>query len=235
MLVNEQIPLFDHGYTRLIEVYGDELTIINAARASFQKEHAVWLDSDSRLLDFLLREKHMTPFRHVFGHFEIRAPLEVARQLWKYVVGSDHTMETAWSESSRRYVTEQPQFYIPVPEAWRSIPDNKKQGSGDPVSVDIGEEATKRLIKTVVQALENYEWALNRGIAPEMARLFFPAYGLFVTWRWTASLQALLHLFDERLADNAQVETRTYVTALYQLIKPHFPHVFSRYHREEES
>lgn len=221
--------VLDHGYVRLVEVYGDELTIVNAARASFHKEHTQFEAADARLLAFLVREGHWTPFRHVFGQFEIHAPLMVARQLWKYVVGSDHTMETAWSEGSRRYVTEDPVLYHPT--VWRYAPTHRKQGSGDPVDPATNAQLTQALNEVYTTALLAYQQALDAGVAPEQARLFLPAYALYVTWRWTASLQALYHVFEERLQEDAQEETRVVVQAIRDLITPYFPHVLGGDHQ----
>jgi len=100
---------------------GSDLSVVNAARASFGKEVTELGTKDARLIDFLARENHMSPFRHAFITFEFKAPLMVARQHWKYVVGSDHTMDS-WNESSRRYVTMEPEFYYPSAEEWRLAP-----------------------------------------------------------------------------------------------------------------
>jgi thymidylate synthase (FAD) len=97
---NKTIDVLDKGYVRLVDKMGSDLSVVNAARASFAKESHELSKSDARLIDFLARENHMSPFRHAFVTLEFKAPLMVARQHWKYVVGSDHTMDS-WNESSR--------------------------------------------------------------------------------------------------------------------------------------
>jgi len=152
----------------------------------------------------------------------------VARQHFKYVVGSAIQEGTgdsldAWNESSRRYVTEEPSFYVPQPHEWRSAPENSKQGSGDFVPIEIGQEAFERLMTQIDRDVENYEWALENGICAEQARLFLPAYGMYVKYYWTASLQSVCHFLNQRLAHDSQVEIQMYARAVLELIKPLFP------------
>lgn len=222
---SRMIACLDHGYVRLLDYMGDDLKIANAARASFAKSHQHMTPGDVKLLGFLFRNGHLSPFRHCFVTYEVKAPLEVARQWWKYVVGSDHTMD-GWNEASRRYVTMEPEFYVPGPDEWRSQPENKKQGSGAPVSRRLGEEATERLLSLIQRGSADYEWALENGIAAEVARLFLPAYGMYVSWQWSASLQSVLHFLGQRLEEDAQKEIQVYAQAVYGLTAPVFPETF---------
>lgn len=212
--------VLDHGYVRLIQVMGDDTTVVNAARVSFDKRTEVLRDKDKRLIDYLARHDHTSPFRHALLQFEVYAPLMVARQWWKYVVGSDHIMD-AWNESSRRYITEEPVFYIP--DQWRKAPENKKQGSGDFVDPSVTDALNNKLRHLVEEGIRFYEEALAMGIAPEQARLFLPAYGMYVRWYWTASLQSVAHFLAQRLAEDAQWEIRQYAEAVKSLVEPHFP------------
>lgn len=227
----EMIKVLDRGYVRLVDHMGDDLKVVNSARVSFNKESYELTDKDKRLIKFLADHDHQSPFRHAFLQFEVYAPLMIARQWWKYIIGSDHAEQptryhdpfVAWNESSRRYISDKVEFYLVEEDKWRSAPDNRKQGSGDPVSLDIGKEATRRLIETYEKGLANYEWALEQGICAEQARLFLPAYGLYVRWYWTASLQGVLHLLTQRLAHDAQKEFQEYAKAVYDLTKKYFP------------
>jgi thymidylate synthase (FAD) len=210
------------GYIRLLDSMGSDLTIVNAARASFVKESRRFSDADERLLRFLVSRKELHPFRHGVLAFEIHAPLVAARQWWKYAVASSHVEDQlAWSEASRRYVTADPTFH--VPEVWRSAPENRKQGSGGPVPPAVQTEADRRFRAHVVASLAHYEWALESGIAPELARAWLPAYHLYVTWRWTASLAAVGHFLRERLEEKAQAELHAYAVAVKQLAERVFP------------
>ena len=214
--------LGDKGYIVLHDVMGSDLTIVNAARCSFDKKSKELTDRDERLIRFLAREGHDSPFRHASLQFEVYAPLMIARQWFKYIVGSDHTMD-AWNESSRRYITESEEFYIPQADEWRSYPDNVKQGSGEPLDEDYGFVWTEDLIDYIDKGVELYEAALHDGIAPEQARLFLPAYGMYVRWYWTASLQSVAHLIKQRTADDAQYEFRLYAEAVKELASEKFP------------
>src|SRR5690625_4893565 len=218
-----KINVLNNGYIRLRDVMGDDRTVANAARVSFDKRTEELDEKDERLIAFLAREGHDSPFRHASLQFEVYAPLMIARQWWKYVVGSDHVMD-AWNESSRRYITENEEFYIPEANEWRSYPENVKQGSGEPIDVSLGRDFTDRLIMRVLHGYNQYLWALEQGIAPEQARLFLPAYGMYVRWYWSCSLQSLAHLINQRIASDAQKEIQEYAKAVYQLGRPHFEH-----------
>ena len=219
--MNNKRQVLDKGYVILHDTLGDDLTIANSARVSYDKKAEVLSDKDKRLIDFLAREGHTSPFRHATLQFEMYAPLMVARQLWKYVVGSDHAMD-AWNESSRRYVTEKEEFYIPT--EWRSKPENSKQGSGEPLDNYKSFLWTVELERYVERGEMLYQEAMDNGVAPEQARLFLPAYGLYVRWYWTASLQSTAHFINQRLAHDAQKEIQEYAKAVLELAREQFPY-----------
>jgi thymidylate synthase (FAD) len=221
-IMSDKINVLDKGYVRLVDSMGSDLSVVNAARASFQKESNEFSNQDGKLLTFLARENHMSPFRHAFATFEFKAPLMVARQHWKYVVGSDHTMDS-WNESSRRYITMDPDFYVPSKDEWRLAPDNKKQGSGGPVDPLTGAFFTEELMSYIEKGEALYNAALEHGIAPEQARLLLPAYGMYVVYRWSCSLQSVALFLSQRLNEDSQVEIQKYAEAVRDLIIPIFP------------
>ncbi len=230
----EPIRVLDEGYVRLVDTLGDDLSVVNAARVSYDKESSEFSDRDSRLISFLMREQHTSPFRHAALTFEVYAPLFVARQWWKYAVASTHIDDqNGWNESSRRYITEEEKFYIPLPHEWRSKPENSKQGSGNPVDEEVGQKYFEMLCEAVVQGTQAYHEALNDGIAPEIARLFLPAYGMYVRWRWTVSLQGVLTFLDQRLEHDAQWEIQQYAMAVKDLAHMAFPETFGTLYQEE--
>lgn len=218
--MQKTIEVLDHGYVELVDHMGSDLSVANSARASFAKRSVEFNEADAKLVRFLAREDHSSPFRHATVQFEVKAPLMVARQWWKYVVGSDHTMD-GWNEASRRYITMEPEFYIPDPDRWRSAPENKKQGSGAPV--EHGQFWTDNMNLTVATGLDMYNKALESGLAPEQARVFLPAYAMYTNWWWTASLQSVMHFIKQRVADDAQWEIQQYAIAIRDLIQPIFP------------
>jgi len=222
-LLDTKITVLDKGYVRLVDFMGSDLSVVNAARASFAKESKEFGEKDERLLNFLMREGHTSPLRHCFVTFEIKAPLFVARQWWRYIVASAHTESTpGWSEASRRYITMEPEFY--VPDIWLKAPENKKQGSGGVINDEaLNAELGQRLQRIIDAGLEAYEFALEAGVAPEQARLFLPAYGMYTIWRWSCSLQSVLHFLSQRLADDAQWEIRQYAKAVDRFVAQLFP------------
>ncbi len=229
----EPVKVLDEGYVRLVDTLGDDLSVVNAARVSYDKEANEFSERDSRLLNFLIREQHTSPFRHAALTFEVYAPLFVARQWWKYAVASTHVDEqNGWNESSRRYITEEEKFYIPLPHEWRSKPENSKQGSGEPVDVEVGQKYFDMLCEAVVQGTEAYHQAMDDGIAPEIARLFLPAYGMYVRWRWTVSLQGVMTFLDQRLEHDAQWEIQQYALAVKDLAHEAFPQTFAALYQE---
>jgi thymidylate synthase (FAD) len=216
--------VLDRGYVRLVDTLGNDLSVVNAARVSYDKESSEFSERDEKLLSFLWREKHTSPFRHAAVTFEIYAPLMVARQWWKYAVSSTHVDDqNGWNESSRRYITEDEEFYIPKMDEWRSAPENSKQGSGEPIESSLGQYMTHELIDYINFGKALYEKALRENVAPEQARLFLPAYGMYVRWRWTVSLHGILNFLDQRLEHDAQSEIRDYAVAVKELIKDIFP------------
>lgn len=234
MLLNDPKyrPVLDKGHVRLIDHLGDDRSVVNAARVSFEKETEEMTPSDVKLINFLLREGHTSPFRHAYVSLSFRAPLMVARQHYKYIVASSHHEPgdvPAWNEASRRYITEAEEFYIPKPNQWRSAPENKKQGSGEAVDLAVGSMAFQTLMEDVDRQMAHYKWALDSGICAEQARLFLPAYGLYVSYRWSTSLAALLHFLSERLEHDAQLEIQEYAKAVYSLVEPLFPVCFSAF------
>lgn len=207
---------------------GGDLTVANAARVSYDKKSDELTEGDRRLIAFLAREGHTSPFRHAFLQLEVYAPLMVARQHWKYVVGSSIAEATgdnmdAWNESSRRYITEEAKFYVPKANEWRSAPENSKQGSGESVDEKLGQAYTRWLMEHIDSGLEAYDNAIADGICAEQARLFLPAYGMYVRYYWSASLQSVAHFLAQRLAHDSQVEIQAYAKAVLELVKPHFP------------
>jgi len=216
-----KLSVLDKGYVRLVDHMGSDLSVVNAARVSFAKESEQMTERDERLIHRLAREGHTSPFRHAFVTLEVKAPLMVARQWWKYVVGSDHTMD-AWNEVSRRYVEDEPEFYMP--DVWRSAPKSRKQGSGGPIEdEELSYLARMEMKMAIDSGRARYQWAIEEGICPEQARLFLPAYAMYTTWRWSASLQSVCHFLKQRLAEDAQWEIREYAKAVYEIVRHLFP------------
>lgn len=221
-----KIEVLDKGYVRLVDSMGSDLSVVNAARVSYDKESKEFNDKDAKLISFLVRENHTAPFRHAIITYEVYAPLFVARQWWKHVIGGQHNEHfsdpyLAWNESSRRYVTENEEFYIP--SEWRGKPANNKQGSEGTVSEEYGKYLSSALRGNIERGLYDYREAMDAGVAPEQARLFLPANALYVRWRWTSSLQGVMHFIKLRDDSHAQWEIQQYAAGVKELARLKFP------------
>ena len=240
-----KIKVLDKGYVILRDVAGTDLTPVNAARASFAKRSERYNKADSRLLDFLIRETHDSPFRHCNIQFEISAPMMIARQWFKYRVGSTHgpdSMESnfipagddngfddpmfARNQASHRYISSKHEFYENV--KFRGMHEDKKQGSSGTLSDTDQHLANDDLAYIQNKGLKLCEYWIERGMAPEQARLFIPAYGMYTTWYWTCSLAAAVHFLNQRLAHDAQAEITEYANAIHSLVYYYFPNILEK-------
>ena len=178
---------------RLIDHMGSDLSVVNAARVSFAKEHKEFDDvGDTKLINYLAKHNHWSPFGHGSLQFAISAPVFVARQLVKHQVG------LVWNEVSRRYVDDEPEFYTPT--EWRKSAENKKQGSSD-------ETVEYSVLPAYTFAKQCYENMLRMDIAPEMARMVLPQ-SMMTEWYWSGTLYAFARVCNLRCKPDAQKETR---------------------------
>ena len=181
-----------------IDHMGTDLTVCNAARVSFDKHHDALSGGDEKLIGYLAKHDHWTPFSHCTATFRIKAPIFVARQLFKHKVGLTE------NEISRRYVDSEPEFYMP--KVWRGKAENKKQGSGGILSDD---EYIGEAVKSVYErAATIYDLLITKaGVAPEQARMVLPQ-GMFTEWFWTGSMSAWARICKLRISDDAQAESK---------------------------
>ena len=180
----------------LIDHMGSDLSVVNAARVSFAKVHEAFDENkDTKLINYLAKHDHWSPFGHGSLQFHISAPVFVARQLVKHQVG------LVWNEVSRRYVNSEPEFY--TPEVWRGAPENKKQGSSD-IKIDIDPDDFVRMYDS---AKWMYEHLLEIGVCPEQARMVLPQ-SMMTEWYWSGTLMAFARVCNLRCKDDAQRETQ---------------------------
>ena len=221
----------------LIDYMGSDLTVANAARVSFDKQSdwnivshqkECWDDSrivvtspvrelkeaDKKLINFLARENHWTPFGHCFLQFRIKAPIFVARQLGKHQVG------LTWNEISRRYVDNEPEFYFP--EKWRKKNPDKKQGSYDDEFVELtfAEECQPKAVVNMCREL--YNAMIGMQVCAEQARMILPQ-NMYTEWYWSGSLYAFARICSLRLKKDTQKETRDIADMIYKLAEKNFP------------
>ena len=208
---------------KLIDFMGSDLSVVNAARVSFSKEsklewkekgysstmyEQVLSDKDRKLIKYLAEHNHWSPFGHASLQFHIKAPIFVARQLVKHQVG------LVWNEVSRRYVDDEPEFYIP--KVWRKKPEGSiKQGSSD-------ETVKYDIAGTIEYTKQTYKNLLKAGIAPEMARMVLPQ-NMYTEWYWSGTLYAFARVCELRCKDDSQRETRDVAWEIDELAKEKFP------------
>ena len=191
----------------LIDVMGTDLSVVNAARVSFAKESNEFSNKDAKLINYLAKHNHWSPFGHASLQFRIKAPIFVARQLVKHQVG------LVWNEVSRRYVDDEPEFYIP--SEWRLKADDKKQGSSDE-TIEYNLGSTLEFVKTTYQNM------LKANIAPEMARMILPQ-NLYTEWYWSGTLMAFARVCNLRCKPDTQWETQQIANLIDIESKQHFP------------
>ncbi len=199
----------------LIDSMGSDLTVVNAARVSFNKK-SEWDEdntltvSDSILISYLARHKHMSPFGHCFATFHVKAPMFVARQLVKHKF-------LRWNEVSRRYVDDQPEYYAPT---WRGRAKDKKQGSSGEVSISYRTIST--LAKHELWCNKAYKELLEQGVAPEQARSVLPQ-STMTEWYWSGSLDAWSDMCKLRQSEDTQEETRLIANSISMDMGTLFP------------
>jgi len=222
--IGNELKVLDYGFVKLLETFGDELTIVNAARVSFGVQKTELSPGDTRLIKYLYKHKHYSPFRHLMFRFHIKAPEVVMRQLYKHVVGieatsSDAVKDHAWNEISGRYKPVQEYYY---PLVWRKQSADSKQASDGVVSTEMNELLQEKFKNHMQETITLYEELLDRGVAREQARLVLPM-NQYTEVIWTCSAQALLNFIWLRDEETAQVEIQQYAKAMRLMVREKFP------------
>ena len=200
---------------------GDDLTVVNAARVSYDKssdyvghihsgDQRVLSERDVKLIGYLAKHQHRSPFGHAFASFRVTAPVFVARQLVKHKF-------LRWNEISRRYVNYEPEFYEPE---WREKPVNSKQGSGGPMEISLDTEML--YYATIRNALTTYNRMIDEGVAPEQARAILPQ-NMMTSWIWSGSLDAWADMCKLRCAHDTQQESRLVAIEIDMAMELRFP------------
>lgn len=204
-----------------VDHMGSDDAVVDAARVSFAKQADNYKsDQNQRLLNYLAKHDHWSPFAHCMVKFRIKAPICVARQLAKHQVGF------AWNEVSRRYVDDPPQYVLPD---WRQRSEDKKQGSAGPVSEDTWGKADAAAVVVMDKAMRAYDELLELGIAPEQARYVLPQ-GVLTEWVWTGSLLGWLRVMKLRCAQDTQEETRFIANEIAGWVTHLFPMSVAAFH-----
>lgn len=201
---------------------GDDLTVVNSARVSFGKQSKlecidmvkgkfILSAKDKKLIQYLAKHNHKSPFNHAFATFHVKAPVFVARQLVKHEY-------MPWNEISRRYVDSEPEFY--TPDTWRGRSADKKQGSKGEVKLDAVSQHSLDL--DLINLVDQYKSLLKTGVAPEQARMVLPQ-SMMTEWYWSGSLFAFAKMCGLRLKDDSQYETRLVAEQVEDVMMKLFP------------
>ena len=212
-----KIDVLDHGFVQYIGHLGSDISVCDGARVSFNKVSIPNADGslsikDQKLIEYLAKHNHWTPFSHPQITLRVKAPIPIRTQLFKSKVGFSE------NEISRRYCKDIPEYYTPK---WRSSPtDGAKQGSSDFMTgTSILEHHYQNMCE---DALEVYQELLSAGVAPEQARFVLPQ-GMYTEWIWTGSLAAYARVCKLRLDPHAQWEVQMFAKAISEIIQPLFP------------
>lgn len=213
---------------RLLDSMGNSLSVVNDARQSFAAESSEWTERDGKLLRYLAKHHHTSPFRGVVFKWAVKAPLFVARQWWKHTIASTYVDDQlGWNEKSFRYCSaEEAEFYIPM-EFLQQSEDNR-QASAGPLEARGQVLALMQYSQAVEACKQAYDGLLLTGVSKEQARAILPS-ALYTSFVWTCSLQALFHFISLRIDHGAQGEIVAYAKALLELGHPVAPEAFDAF------
>lgn len=203
------------GFVECLEKFGDDLTVVNAARVSFDKVSYELTEGDKKLINYLAKHDHVSPFFHPQVRFRIKMPIFVAREWYR------HTIGFARNEVSRRYVDSPPECWVPQPDEIRERDPKAKQGS-KATPVEESEEVHRVIAEQTRQALQTYKELLDSGVAPEVARGILPQ-SMYTEFIETGSLAAYARLCHLRLGADAQKEIRMYAGLVNDILEAAFP------------
>ena len=203
------------GFVEILGVFGDDLTVVNAARVSFANESKEMSERDAKLIKYLANHNHITPFFHPQVRLRLKMPIFVAREWFRHTVGF------ARNEVSRRYVDFPPECYVPAQENIRERDPKLKQGS-KPEAVGDAETVMLTMKEATENAVATYNALLEKKVAPEIARMVLPQ-SMYTEFIETASLYAYARLCILRLDPQAQKEIRDYASLVDSFLREKFP------------
>ena len=216
--------VLDKGFIEVVDSLGSDLTVVNSARVSFGKRKKKFDDSDRRLVRYLAKYKHYSPFRHLQVQFHLKAPEFVMRQWYKHVVGIETTSNSsvkdhAWNEISGRYV---PVVDYYNPSVWRKQSDDNKQAS-EGVLDDLQQKRMDDAYDDFMRKVRmTYDKMVNAGMAKEQARIILPL-NQYTEVYWTASFQAIMNFIELRNEKTSQWEIQEYAKVLLDLMFDVYP------------
>lgn len=241
MKLNEKLyPLDKIGFVEIVDRFQQDLglKVVNSARISYNKQSETYTERDKKLVTYLWDYEHSSPFRHSFITFHVKMPIFVARQWMKYQVGScwrtyevdgeevsleiiDHFYDEdkgcSWNEISRRYTSEDIEFFNPEALRGNSINGNKQSSGELNISTIEKSKLHCMISQTIIDCYDCYKKLIASGVAKEQARMILPQ-NMYIEAYWTVSLQSIIHFLKQRLAPAAQLEIRCYAESIKELL-----------------
>ena len=217
----KKFPVLNDGFVCLVDVMGDDASVVQAARVSYGAG-TKRVSDDRSLIRYLLRHRHTTPFEMAEIKFLVRVPMDCWRQWIRHRTANVNEYSTRYSEAIDSAQTTEPM-------AWRTQASQNRQGSGDPLPVDVGASLTKDEQELQDLARRVYDTRLKAGVAREQARKDLPL-STYTEAYWKVDLHNLLHFLALRMDSHAQEEIRLYATTIgQQIVKPLFPIVWEAF------
>jgi len=210
--------IHEHGFVRLDDSMADDLSVVNAARVSFGDRREVMGDADEGLINFLMRERHGTPFEHNSFRFHVKCPIFVAREWFRHRIGS-------FNEISGRYTRLDNAGYVPVGEYCRKQTGKPGSYTFEPLDDELAEQVSEVINQSNQAAFRTYNYLLERGVAKEIARTVLPV-STFTEFYWTVNARALMNFLSLRTDSTAQREIRDYAGAIEYSFKEKMPVTF---------
>ena len=216
--------LDDIGFVKVVDHMGSDLTTVNSARVSYGSRSELLTEKDKKLIEYLAKNAHTSPFRHAMVTFHVKCPEFVARQWYKHIVGCNFSVGDSishgWNEISGRYVEYEPEFY--VPKSLRAQSASSKQASEASQDLD---DCSGVILARSATAYGAYKDLIKAGVAKEQARMVLP-FNTYTEYYWTASLHAISHFCKLRNHEHAQYEIQEYAKVVDEMARTVFPNSF---------
>ena len=226
-VLTDQVAVLDHGFIRLDACSADDLSVVNSARVSFDTRHEEMEEGDDKLISFLMRERHGTPFEHNFFRFHVKAPIFIFREWQRHRIGS-------FNEMSARYTPMKKEFYVPTYENIRVQKGKAGAYTFEPAEPVVASDAIDSINFVYEQAWHNYTEMLKDGVAKEVARMVLPV-GIYSQMYWSVNARSMMNFLSLRNSPQAMWEIQQYAEAIeyfFQLAMPTTYLCFIRYDRQ---
>jgi thymidylate synthase (FAD) len=211
------VQVLDKGFVDIVDFMGGDLRVVNSAKVSFDKASTGVGESEAKLINYLMKHRHGSPFEHTYFTFRVKAPIFVVREWQRHRIGS-------FNEMSGRYVQFEPEFY--VPERWRTPAATNKQGSATPEMSDEIQtwenDNFNSYDDSLIESYAHYQFLIEQGIAKEQARMVLPL-SLYTQFYWTVNARSLMNFLNLRTGPDAQWEIRQYAETLEHFFSASMP------------